>query len=59
VIIFEFIGYCIETAGIALWRTRLVQTLRKWWLADQDWSETIAISLIALTWLALCVVGLA
>lgn len=58
-IIPEFIGYCIETAAIALWKSRPLRALRNLWPADQDRSETLVISLIAVAWLALCLAGVA
>jgi hypothetical protein len=59
VIIAEFIGYLVETAAIALWRTKPVQSFRNWWAADEDRGVSIFILGLAIFWVGLFIHGLA
>lgn len=58
-IIAEFIGYVVETLAIALWKTKPVQAVRNWWMADQDRGVSIFILGLTIFWIGLCIHGLA
>lgn len=58
-IIPEFIGYCVESLALAIWRAKPVQALRNWVTEDQDRGEVYVFGGLMALWAFLCLIGLA